>query len=521
MATSERRPWALTLACIAVALPALLVLYAGEFAGMAATWSSSETYRSLFFVPPLSLYFLWLRAPAVRGLPPVPAPLALAALLPCGLLWLAGGVAQVAVLAQLGVVGMLEVMFLALLGWQVWRQLVFPLLLLVLMVPMGEELFEPLLTQLTAWLTVSGLRLLGVPVDTDGAVFVVGGVAYSIIRECAGMRFVLANLLVSLVFANLAFHGWGRRLAYVLAAIPVAVVANNLRTISVVLITTAGIDLASDHRAYGWFVFGLAMLAQMAVGLRFRDAPPATTAAAGRGQPPAVAGAGATVVTAAAFLVGVALPPAYASYAQAGDEGPVNLVLCLPTGVEPLGRTEPDEPGWWPHFPSADLQQRARVWNASGEPVDLFIAYYWRQGPGKELVAWDNRFHGEQGWRVLAQGTEQLPLDGDGRAVAVQRLLGPDGQRRLVWYRYWVDGRFTADPVAAKLLQVKAALAGGDKRAAVLALSIDESGDPEHDRAIMRAALVRGLDYRGLLREVRRAGLSDAAVAPEACPGKP
>lgn len=501
---SSPETWPLALACVAAGTAAVLVLYAGGFTGMVAMWAGSATYRSLFFVPPLVLYFLWLRLPELRALAPQPALPGLLGAVPCAALWLLGETAQVATAQQLAAVGMLEVVFLTVLGWRICRRLLLPLALLWLMVPLGEDVLLPLLIRLTTTLTVAGLRLAGMPTVVDGNLLVAGGVPYNIIRECAGLDFLLGNLLVSLAFANLVYHGFRRRLLYVLASVPVAILANNLRTISVVLISAGGIDLATNHVTYGWFLFTVMMLAQMAIGLRFRDAPAAqATDTPDTLASPSVAGRSRLLAATAGVIVVAGLAPAWAHHALAGDEGPVAVRLCLPPGVEPVPDAAGDDSAWLPRFPAADAQLRGRLAGGAG-PVDLFVAYYWRQGPGRELIAWGNRFDDGRRWYFLASGGDTAVVAGTARAVAAERLIGPGGQQRLVWYWYWVGGRFTANPVAAKLLGAWAVLTGGEQRAAVIALSARESGTPGVDHAVLQAALDHGPDFRALMQEAAR-----------------
>jgi EpsI family protein len=72
------------------------------------------------------------------------------------------------------------------------------------------------------------------------------------------------------------------------------------------------------------------------------------------------------------------------------------------------------------------------------------------------------------------------------------------GQRRLVMAWYWVGGRFTADPLTAKLLQAKAALLGGPAAAAVVVVSTPYRSDASAARAILVEA-VAALPLDGLL----------------------
>ncbi|MBW7930056.1 MAG: EpsI family protein [Gammaproteobacteria bacterium] len=494
--------WPAALAGLLVALAVVLVLQAEGFAAMLAMWSGSTTYRGLFFVPLVALYFLWLRVPLLGQLQPRPTLLGLAGLLPFVLLWLLGTVAQISIAQQVAAVGSLQMVVFAVLGWQACRRLLFPLLLLWLMVPMGEDLLLPWLIRLTIWLTVGGLRLAGMPTVVDGNLLIVDGAAYNIIDGCAGLDLLLDNLLVSLAFANLIYHRFSRRLVYVLAAVPVAIAVNNLRTISVVLISATGIDLASDHLAYGWFLFGLGMLVQMAVGLRFCDTPPAAEQAPAAAAQPAGSRAGVMAVAVAAGLM-VALPALWAHRLLAVTEAPVSVQLHAPPGFEPLPPDSADAGAWRPHFPGADAQLQGRLAGAA-VPVDFFVAYYWRQDGERELVSWENRFHDDRYWFLLGTGRMAAVPGSASPPLATARLHGAGDERRVVWYWYWVDGRFTASPLAAKLLQAWAVLSGGEQRAALIALSILETGDAAADQAVLQALLERGTDYRALMKKAAR-----------------
>jgi EpsI family protein len=76
-------------------------------------------------------------------------------------------------------------------------------------------------------------------------------------------------------------------------------------------------------------------------------------------------------------------------------------------------------------------------------------------------------------------------------------------ETRLIWYWYWVDGRFTGNPYVAKLLQAKAKLFGGQRSTAIIAAAIDYSESPrEAERSL--SAFLSGLG--GLKRTLEDAG---------------
>ncbi len=504
-ARDPARTWRVALAGVLAGAGAVGVLYADGFASLVAVWSSTVAYRFLFFVPALAAWFLWRRWPEVRGLQPSPSPAGLAYALPFAGLWLFAQATQLAIGAQVAAVGMLQAVFLTVLGWPVCRRLLFPLLLLWLMVPVGD-LLVPALIETTTGLTIAGLRLAGLPAVADGNLLVAGGARYSIIQECSGLDFLLGNFLVSLVFANLIYRGTRRKAIYVLSSLAVAVLANNLRTTSVILVTAGGIDLAANHEAYGWFVFLLAMLGQMAVGARFRDAPeaPATLPEGGPVQVPA---GGLPLVTAAVgIIVLAALAPAYARVALVPEAGPVPVLLCPPPPLASLRAPPAGAEAWRPVFPAAGGRVHG-VLAVAGRPVDVFIAYYWRQGPASKLIAGQNRLHDGVHWRYMTSGTAVADVAGTPFRVATERLAGPAGQRRLVWYGYWVDGQFTSRPWMAKLLQARSLRPRGERRAALIALATEESGPPGEAGSAARDTLEAALELQPVIAVM----LDDAA----------
>jgi len=86
------------------------------------------------------------------------------------------------------------------------------------------------------------------------------------------------------------------------------------------------------------------------------------------------------------------------------------------------------------------------------------------------MIAYDNRIIDQTRWRVLRQS--RRTIDVGFRTLPIIELVAASGdQRRYIWLLYWVDGTFTASPVVAKLLEVKAKLVSGDQRAAVVAIA--------------------------------------------------
>jgi EpsI family protein len=106
--------------------------------------------------------------------------------------------------------------------------------------------------------------------------------------------------------------------------------------------------------------------------------------------------------------------------------------------------------------------------------VDLYVAYYAYQRQGVEVVSETNRLADGKRWVDAEAGQRRAVVDGAPLTLAYRRMLSA-GAGRVVWYWYWVDGRFTSNPYMAKALQAKARLWGESGAAAVMAISAEES----------------------------------------------
>jgi EpsI family protein len=259
-----------------------------------------------------------------------------------------------------------------------------------------------------------------------------------------------------------------------------------------------------DHLTYG-YAFTALLLAGL-VGLAAMLGEARRFGAAGPAPVPAKVPRARVAATAVAALLATALP---ALAARPGVDGCRAQGVALPEVAGPWTPVE-GEAGWRPAAagPDAELRQRYR-WG--DRTVDLYVGWYCAQREGAEAVSQAHRLTGDRGWMVQGRGQDRL---GDGaRNWPVQRLDVRSGvQERLVFVWYWVDGRLTADPLVAKLLQAKAVLFGGVDAAAVLVASSPYDHDPMRARTIVGEALVALEPLDGFLR--RLGGSAGASATP-------
>lgn len=453
----------------------------------ATTWVRSPTYSYGLLVPPVVAWLIWRQRAALRQTAPRPWPWGLVLVGGAGLVASLGQVVAALVVEQLALVALVQAATLTLLGPRVFRRLAFPLLYLYLAVPLGDELIAPL-QQLTARFAVGVLELIGVPARLDGLLIHIPNATFHVAEACAGLRFLLASFALGLLLAWLFFRSWWQRLLFVALAIVLPIVGNSLRAAGVVLAAHWGDAQAAislDHLTYGYVFTGLllACLVGLAAMLGARRAAAGDPASSG--GPDARDRSRRIALTASAALVAAVLPALAAR--PAADQCRIAPILNPPQIVAPWGTASP-APDWRPVAanPDAELWQGYR---RDGAAVDLYVGYYCAQRAGAEAVSETHRLTGGGHWLVQAQGRDRL--DASAGQVPVQSTeVRFAGQRRLVLVWYWVDGRFTADPLAAKLLQTRAAVLGGPPSAAVIVASTPFDGDPSVARDTIGQAMV-------------------------------
>lgn len=485
--------FALPAALLAVAL--LLLAYRATAASMVETWSDSATFAHAFLVPPIVAWLVWRRRERLAALAPAPEPAWLPGFVVLGLAWLAARLALVDAAAQFALVAMLVLVVPALLGRAVARVLLFPLVFSFFAVPFGEFLM-PLLMEGTADFTVRALRLLGVPVYREGLRFMIPTGSWSVVEACSGVRYLIASVMVGTLYAYLNYRSLRRRAIFVAVAFAVPIVANWVRALLIVLLghlSDNRLAAGVDHLIYGWVFFGIVIGLLYWIGARWAEPAgpgpePGAARAAGSASAPRIAAVALAVV-----VLGALAPLAARTLEGDGDvDGDARQpapALVLPERLEggwiaAAGRSPRLQPR--AHEPSATA---AGLYEGPGRrAVGVDLAYYRDQGRERKLVSSLNLLVASEDsrWNRIETIREDVAI-GAGRPleVAASRVVATDGGAPLVvWRLYWVDGRWVAGDVEAKLRGAWARLRGRGDDGAIVVLQAD---DDAHGAA--RAAL--------------------------------
>ncbi len=171
---------------------------------------------------------------------------------------------QLEVASQIPVLLGLGLLFLPL---QNVRRLAFPLALLAFVIPVpgsiADEWLLPL-KELVSCLVDNLLHFAGYPIARNGVVLLIGPYSLLIADACSGLNSMIALSGIGLLYLHLTQPGKSWKTAVLIAGIvPIALLANVLRVLSLVLITYYGGDDAglSFHDGAAYLEIAFAFLA--------------------------------------------------------------------------------------------------------------------------------------------------------------------------------------------------------------------------------------------------------------------
>ena len=261
------------LPALAIGLVALGLMFHNEVAAAVDVWLDSTAYNHCFLVIPIVAYLIWDRRAVLVGAVPRPAPLMALAALPIGAVWLLADRVGIMEGRQLAAMALVELLFLVVLGWRLYRSLLGPLLYLFFLVPFGAFV-TPVLQDITAAFTTHGLDLLGIPNYSDAYTIEIPEGTFFIAEACAGLRFLIAAVAFGCLYALLMYRSPLRRGVFILISIIVPVIANGFRALGIVVlghVLGSAQAAATDHVLYGWMFFSIVILLLVVLGLPFRE----------------------------------------------------------------------------------------------------------------------------------------------------------------------------------------------------------------------------------------------------------
>jgi exosortase A len=509
--------WAMNLAIFSLGSVALIWLFRSEIGAAVRVWRDSETFGHAFFIFPIILFLFFRLRDRLAAVPPIATPWVLVPIAVLMLVWLLGRLATLTIVQQLAFVAVWQCFFLLVFGWSVTSRAIFPLAYLYMAVPFGLSVI-PLLQDITAQIVVRLLRITGVPVFLDGYHIEIPDGSFLVAEACSGVRYLIVCTALGMLAAYLFFNSWKRRILFVGLSVAVPIIANGIRAYGIVMIAhlshyTVAVDV--DHVVYGFIFLSLVTVCLLGLGAFLRDRGVQRSDRPDPVTCPAYDGGNKRILQVSSAAAAIAIVFSFQLWASIVERPPVDREVAL-GGVDAgqgWQHLEGEHAQWTPDFRGMDAELQRRFLGPEGSGVELYVAYYEYQREGAEAVSDLNAVSREGSeWKLL--GARRTNLAASGRVLPInQAVLGRQDQTILVWYWYWIDGTVTDSRLQGKLLEARALLTGGDRDAAIVAVSTKVTDNIEGAASLLHRFLQSSVEGGRMVLQVsskpEQSGLGD------------
>ena len=263
----------------AAALIGILVMavYYRVLGKLVIDWAEIPDFSHGFLVPIFAAYLVWAKRKTLLDIKVAPtwSGVAVVAL---GLVVLLLGVYGAELfLSRISLVILLAGLVLSFGGWQLLKELRFPLLVLVLAIPIPAIIFNEItfpLQILASKLASALLPLFGVPVLREGNIIELSAMKLEVAEACSGIRSLVSLFTLSIFYGYFLEKSPLRRAILAVASIPIAIAANAVRIFGTGLcVQYWDPDKAMGffHEFSGWVIFlvslGCLFIVHRAMGL--------------------------------------------------------------------------------------------------------------------------------------------------------------------------------------------------------------------------------------------------------------
>jgi exosortase len=238
-------------------------LFQGILVELVKNWANDENYSHGFLIVPIAVYFAWERRRrfiAAKQKPSIWGAVVFIPAIVAAVLNMHIFVSRMALWFCL--IGILLFLF----GWARLKVFAFPVLFLLLMIPIPVVVLNPLIFPLQLLASRFGawtLSVCQIPVLREGNVIQLANTSLEVAEACSGIRSLISLLTLAILYGYFVESRIWVRIVLALASIPVAIAANAFRVAGTgIAAHFVGPEAAEGflHTFSGWLVFIMAFL---------------------------------------------------------------------------------------------------------------------------------------------------------------------------------------------------------------------------------------------------------------------
>lgn len=242
----------------------LIVCYLPTLTRLVNQWMNDEDMGHGFFVPVVAGYIAWLNREKLISMDWSGSNFGLVIIAFGAFQLMIGTLGAELFLQRTAFIESLVGLVLYLGGWQVLKELAFPLFLTIFMIPLPAIIYSQITFPLQLFASAvaeTTLNSIGIPVLREGNVLELASQKLSVVEACSGIRSLLSLTFLSLVYGFFFDKKEWMRWVLLGATIPIAIVANASRVTITGIISEINTEFANGffHVLEGWVIFMVAL----------------------------------------------------------------------------------------------------------------------------------------------------------------------------------------------------------------------------------------------------------------------
>jgi exosortase len=249
--------WLASIVLLSVIGVVFVIAYFDSIKDLFIFWDESSTYGHGVLLLPISGYLIYKGRDELVKLEPHFTVVGIIALLIAIVLWLMSNLISIQLLVHASLILIIGAIVLATLGYRITKVLLIPILILFLGVNVWFPL-EYLFQNITTLVTVFFLRLLDVPLLLEGHTIKLISGQFFVDTSCAGLRYFIVTLLISVVYGFLNIKKSKNLMLIVVLSIVLSIISNWIRVFTIVYVghlSDMDHPLVDQHVEFGWVLF--------------------------------------------------------------------------------------------------------------------------------------------------------------------------------------------------------------------------------------------------------------------------
>jgi len=249
------------------------ILYFTVFKSLVYDWINLPDFSHGFFIPLISLYIVWERIDKLDNAPIKPSNYGLGIIFLGLVFFFIGNLGGESFSLRFSFLIVLTGIVVFLLGWDVFKILLLPILFLIFMIPLPSVIMVNITFPMQLFasnVAEQSLQLFGIPVLRDGNVIHLADTSLEVAEACSGIRSLISLLALGTIFAYFTKKMLWQRALLIFLCFPIAIFVNAFRVSATgVLANYYGISVAQGffHDFSGYLLFLVAFVLMVVVGV--------------------------------------------------------------------------------------------------------------------------------------------------------------------------------------------------------------------------------------------------------------